>query len=318
MAEDFRGVQDYLNKVVDNIEKVIVGKRGAVELSLVALLCDGHILVEDVPGVGKTSLASALSRSLRCSFKRIQFTPDIMPSDITGFSLYNQKTGDFEYRQGLIFSSLILADEINRASPKTQASLLEAMEENQVTVDGITYPMAKPFMVMATQNPADFVGTYPLPEAQMDRFLMRISIGYPKPEDERNILRRYKESEPEVKPVAKADEIVALQKAVRKVHVDDSLYDYIVKIAGATRNHPDVTLGVSPRGTMGLFHTAQARSLYLGRDYVTPDDVKHLAEPVLAHRMVIRPEAKLRRVAAAGVLEEILQKIPVPMGRQGE
>jgi MoxR-like ATPase len=239
-----------------------------------------------------------------------------MPSDITGFSLYNQKSGEFEYRQGLIFSSLILADEINRASPKTQASLLEAMEENQVTVDGVTYPMAKPFMVIATQNPADFVGTYPLPEAQMDRFLMRISIGYPQPGDERNILRRFKEADPEVSPVAKAEEITALQKAVRKVHVDDCLYDYIVKITGSTRSHPDTALGVSPRGSLALFHTAQARALYSGRDYVTPDDIKPLAEPVLAHRIVIKPESKLRRVTSAGIIEEILASIPVPMGRQ--
>ncbi|MCL2002472.1 MAG: MoxR family ATPase [Oscillospiraceae bacterium] len=316
MAEDFSAARGYLSRIADNIERVIVGKRGAVELSLFALLCGGHILVEDVPGVGKTSLASALSRSVSCSFRRVQFTPDIMPSDITGFSLYNQKTGDFEYRQGLIFSSLILADEINRASPKTQASLLEAMEENQVTVDGVTYPMASPFMVMATQNPADFVGTYPLPEAQMDRFLMRISIGYPRPEDERSILRRFKETEPEVKPVAKAEEIIALQKAVRKIHVDDSLYDYFVQIANATRSHPDVALGVSPRGTMALFHTAQARALYHGRGYVTPDDVKPLAEPVLAHRMVVKPESKLRRVTAAWVLEDLLRRVPVPMGRQ--
>jgi MoxR-like ATPase len=316
MAEDFRGVETYLHGIVGNIEKVIVGKRGAVELSLLSLLCGGHILIEDVPGVGKTSLASAMARSLHCSFRRVQFTPDIMPSDITGFSLYNQKTGDFEYRQGLIFSSIILADEINRASPKTQASLLEAMEENQVTVDGVTYPMEKPFMVMATQNPADFVGTYPLPEAQMDRFLMRISIGYPQPEDERSILLRFKEAEPEVKPVAKAEEIIALQKAVRKVHAEDSLYDYIVKIASETRSHPDVALGVSPRGTMALFHTAQARALYFGRDYITPDDIKPLAEPVLAHRIVIKPESKLRRITAAGVLENILGQIRVPQGRQ--
>ena len=316
MGEDFREIQDYLGKIVGNVERVIVGKRGAVELSLLALLCGGHILVEDVPGVGKTSLASALSRSLHCSFRRIQFTPDIMPSDITGFSLYNQKTGDFEYRQGLIFSSLILADEINRASPKTQASLLEAMEENQVTVDGITYPMAKPFMVMATQNPADFVGTYPLPEAQMDRFLMRISLGYPEFMDERDILRRFKEEDPEVKPVARVEEIVALQQAVRKIHVDDSLYDYIVYVVSATRRHADVALGVSPRGTLALFHTAQARALCMGRDYVTPDDVKPLTEPVLAHRIVLKPESKLRRVTAAQVLEDILGRVPVPMGRQ--
>jgi len=316
MAEDFREIQAYLSKIADNIEKVIVGKREAVELSLLALLCEGHILVEDVPGVGKTSLASSLSRSLHCSFRRIQFTPDIMPSDITGFSLYNQKTGEFEYRQGLVFSSLILADEINRASPKTQASLLEAMEENQVTVDGITYPMEKPFMVMATQNPADFVGTYPLPEAQMDRFLMRISIGYPDFQDEKNILRRFKEEDPVVKPVARVEEITALQKAVRKVHVDESLYDYIVHIVSETRKHPDVTLGVSPRGTMALFHTAQARALYLGRDYVTPDDIKPLTEPVLAHRLVIKPDSKLRRVTASHVLQEILGRVPVPMGRQ--
>ena len=316
MGEDFREIQEYLRRIVGNVEKVIVGKREAIELSLLALLCGGHILVEDVPGVGKTSLASALSRSLHCSFRRIQFTPDIMPSDITGFSLYNQKTGDFEYRQGLIFSSLILADEINRASPKTQASLLEAMEENQVTVDGVTYPMAKPFMVMATQNPADFVGTYPLPEAQMDRFLMRISLGYPEFMDERDILRRFKEEDPEVKPVARVEEIIALQQAVRKVHVEDSLYDYFVYIAGATRRHADVALGVSPRGTMSLFHTAQARALCMGRDYVTPDDVKPLTEPVLAHRIVLKPESKLRRVTAAQVLADILGRVPVPMGRQ--
>ncbi|MDR0325484.1 MAG: MoxR family ATPase [Oscillospiraceae bacterium] len=316
MGEDLKEIQGYLRRIVDNVEKIIVGKRGAVELSLFALLCGGHILVEDVPGVGKTSLASSLSRSLHCSFRRIQFTPDIMPSDITGFSLYNQKTGDFEYRQGLVFSSLILADEINRASPKTQASLLEAMEENQVTVDGVTYPMAKPFMVMATQNPADFVGTYPLPEAQMDRFLMRISIGYPEFIDERNILRRFKEDDPEINPVARVEEIIALQAAVRKVYVDDSLYDYIVYLVSATRRHPDVSLGVSPRGTLGLFHTAQARALYLGRDYVTPDDIKPLAEPVLAHRLVLKAESKLRRVTAADVLDDILGRVPVPMGRQ--
>ncbi|MDR0293069.1 MAG: MoxR family ATPase [Oscillospiraceae bacterium] len=316
MGEDFREIQDYLGRIVDNVEKIIVGKREAVELSLLALLCGGHILVEDVPGVGKTSLASALSRSLHCSFRRIQFTPDIMPSDITGFSLYNQKTGEFEYRQGLIFSSLILADEINRASPKTQASLLEAMEENQVTVDGITYPMSRPFMVMATQNPADFVGTYPLPEAQMDRFLMRISLGYPEFTDERNILRRFKEEDPELKPVARGEEIIALQHAVRKIHVDESLYDYLVRISGATRKHPDVTLGASPRGTLALFHTARARALYRGRDYVTPDDIKPLAKPVLAHRLILKPESKLRRVTAEDVLSEILEQIPVPMGRQ--
>lgn len=316
MGEDFHEIQAYLHKIVDNVEKVIVGKRGAVELSLMALLCGGHILVEDVPGVGKTSLASSLAHSMHCSFRRIQFTPDIMPSDITGFSLYNQKTGEFEYRQGLIFSSLILADEINRASPKTQASLLEAMEENQVTVDGITYPMAKPFMVMATQNPADFVGTYPLPEAQMDRFIMRISLGYPEFMDERNILRRFKEEDPEIKPVARAEELVALQQAVRKVHVDESLYDYIVYLTSATRRHDDVALGASPRGSLALFHTAQARALYLGRDYVTPDDIKPLVEPVLAHRLVIKPEARLRHVTAQNVLNDILGRVAVPLGRQ--
>ncbi len=317
MSQEMGEIQEYLQRIVGNVGRVIVGKRGAVELALLTMLCGGHILVEDVPGVGKTSLASALSRSIRCSFRRIQFTPDIMPSDITGFSLYNQKTGEFEYRQGLIFSSLILADEINRASPKTQASLLEAMEENQVTVDGNTYKMAKPFMVMATQNPADFVGTYPLPEAQMDRFLMRISIGYPDFNEERNILRRFKEEDPEIQPVAKAEEIIALQQAVRKVHVDDSLYDYIVRITSETRNHPEVALGVSPRGSLALFHTAQARALYLGRDYVTPDDIKPLAEPVLAHRIVLRQEAKLRRITAANILNGILGSVPVPLGKQG-
>ncbi|MDR1692359.1 MAG: MoxR family ATPase [Oscillospiraceae bacterium] len=314
MSQELTEMREYLQGIVKNVNRVIVGKREVVELALMTLLCGGHILVEDVPGVGKTSLASALSRSIRCSFRRIQFTPDIMPSDITGFSLYNQKTGDFEYRQGLIFSSLILADEINRASPKTQASLLEAMEENQVTVDGTTYKMAKPFMVMATQNPADFVGTYPLPEAQMDRFLMRVSIGYPDFAEERNILRRFKEEEPEIHPVARAEEIVALQHAVRRVHVDDSLYDYIIRIIESTRSHPEVALGVSPRGSLALFHTAQARALYLGRDFVTPDDIKPLAEPVLAHRLVLRPEARLRRVTSGGVLKEILDLTPVPVG----
>lgn len=295
-----------------------MGKQRAVELALIALLCEGHILVEDVPGVGKTSLVSALAKSVECPFRRIQFTPDIMPSDITGFSMFNSKSGDFEYRKGLVFSSFILADEINRASPKTQSSLLEAMEEGQVTVDNHTYRLPAPFMVMATQNSTEFVGTYPLPEAQMDRFLLRISIGYPEHEEEIAILKRFNTDDPleNLSPVCHSADIILLQKAVREVYVDESLYDYIVKLVHATRNHKDIQLGASPRGSLSLLRASQAMALYKGREYVTPDDIKPLIEPVLGHRITLTQEARIKKVKHESLLKDITQGIPVPTGRK--
>jgi MoxR-like ATPase len=303
------------NSIVDNIARVIVGKRRAVEHTLLTLLCEGHLLIEDVPGVGKTTLAAAMAKSVDCSFARIQFTPDILPSDITGFSLFNPKTGEFEFRPGLVMSSIILADEINRTSPKTQASLLEVMEENQVTVDGISRSVGSPFMVIATQNPAEYVGTYPLPEAQMDRFFMRISIGYPDREEEAGILRRFKVGDPlsELKPVIQASEVARLQEQTRRVQVEDSLYNYIIELVRASREHPDVELGASPRGSMALFKGAQALALYLGREYVVPDDIKYMARYVLPHRLILKQEARLRRVRQDTIIEGIVNSLPVPV-----
>lgn len=304
-----------LRIIIENVEKVLVGKRNAIELALISLICEGHVLIEDRPGVGKTSLVSAIAKSIDCSFKRIQFTPDVLPSDITGFSVYNPKTGEFEYRPGSIMSQIILADEINRTSPKTQASLLEVMEENQVTVDGVTYKLPKPFMVLATQNPVEYVGTYPLPEAQLDRFFMKISLGYPTIGEESYILTRFQYSNPldTLEAVARSSDIISLQEEVKKVYVDKGLNRYIVEIVNSTRRHPDVSLGSSPRGSLSLFRAAQAWALYNERDYVIPDDIKKMAFPVLSHRIILKQEAKLKKVKVEDILASILDSIKVPM-----
>lgn len=302
-------------RVVENIEKVIIGKRESIELTIIALLCNGHVLIEDVPGVGKTSLVSALAKSISASFKRIQFTPDILPSDITGFSIYNQKSGEFEYRSGSIMSHIVLADEINRTSPKTQSSLLEVMEENQVTVDGITYKVPKPFMVLATQNPVEYLGTYPLPEAQLDRFFMKISLGYPLPEEESRILFEHQYSSPieNIETVANSDEILKCQEEMKSIYVERSLNDYIVQIVSATRNNQDVALGSSPRGSLALFRAAQAWAYYNDRDFVLPDDIKKMVIPVLSHRLILKQEARLRKVTAEDLLKNIVGKLNVPV-----
>jgi len=304
-----------LSRIVDNIEQVIIDKRYAIELTLVSLLCRGHVLIEDVPGVGKTSLASSLAKSLSCSFKRIQFTPDIMPSDITGFSLYSPKTGDFEYRPGSIFSHVILADEINRTSPKTQSSLLESMEERQVTVDGITYRLAEPFIVLATQNPIDYLGTYPLPEAQMDRFFMRIALGYPSKSEEMRMITRFRAESPlkTLGPVATGEDIVALQHAAQEVHVDERVSEYVVSLVRHTRDNHFVSLGGSPRASIALYKAAQAWAFYQGRDYVMPDDVIQMVSHVLEHRIIITQEGKLKKVAARNVIEQALAQTKVPV-----
>lgn len=309
-----------LKNIIDNVENVIVGKRYAIELSVIALICNGHVLIEDVPGVGKTSLVSALAKSLNASFRRIQFTPDVLPSDITGFSIYNQKTGDFEYRPGAVMSQIVLADEINRTSPKTQASLLEVMEEGQVTVDGITYKMPKPFMVLATQNPVEYLGTYPLPEAQIDRFFMKISIGYPTNTEESYILSKFQLSNPleRLMPVAESSDIIALQEEIRNVHMDKTLSNYIVDIVSQTRKHPDVVLGSSPRGSLSLFRASQAWAYYSGRNYVLPDDIKKMVIPVLSHRLILKQEAKLKKINPEEILNSIVSRINVPVVSQHE
>jgi MoxR-like ATPase len=304
-----------LKNIIDNVENVIVGKRNAIELAVISLICNGHVLIEDVPGVGKTSLVSALAKSINASFRRIQFTPDVLPSDITGFSMYNQKNSEFEYRPGAIMSQIILADEINRTSPKTQASLLEVMEECQVTVDGVTYKMPRPFMVLATQNPVEYLGTYPLPEAQIDRFFMKISIGYPTNSEESYILSKFQFSNPLEKllPVAESSDIIALQEEIKNVHVDVTLGNYIVDIVSQTRKHPDVTLGSSPRGSLSLFRASQAWAFYNERDYVLPDDIKKMVLPVLSHRLMLKQEAKLKKINPEEILNSIVSRINVPV-----
>lgn len=310
-----KNISDTLNRLVDNIEKVIIGKRETVELVVISLACNGHVLIEDVPGVGKTSLVSALAKSINASFKRIQFTSDILPSDITGFTIYNQKSGEFEYRPGSIMSQIILADEINRTSPKTQASLLEVMEENQVTVDGMTYKVPQPFMVLATQNPVEYLGTYPLPEAQLDRFFMKLSLGYPLPDEESRLLSRLQLENPleSLKPVADSSEIADLQQDVRNIHVDESLNDYIVEIVGRTRRHPDIVLGSSPRGSISLFKAAQAWAYYNNRNYCLPDDIIKMVLPVLSHRIILTQEAKFKKGWSGDILGSIIDSIHVPV-----
>jgi MoxR-like ATPase len=306
-----------LRNILSNVERVLVGKDAEVELALIATMCEGHVLIEDVPGVGKTVLAKSLSKSIGCSFKRIQFTPDLLPSDVTGVSIYNQKVGEFEFRPGPVLAQMVLADEINRATPKTQAALLEAMEERQITVDGVTYRMPRPFMVMATQNPIEYEGTFSLPEAQLDRFLMRIHLGYPQRADEIEILDRQQRSHPveQIGQVATAEELVAVQTEVRSVGLAPQLRGYIVDISSATRNHPGVYLGASPRGSLGLFRASQARAFLDGRDFVIPDDIKLLAAPVLAHRLIMNPSARIKNVDASLVIREILDTLPVPGSR---
>lgn len=308
--------QRFAKLLTQNVGKVIVGKDKAVELMMIAVLCRGHVLIEDVPGVGKTTLASALARSLDCSFKRIQFTPDITPSDVTGFSMANMKTGELEYRPGMIMSQIVLADEINRTSPKTQSSLLEVMEEGQVSVDGTTYSVPQPFIVLATQNPVDFVGTYPLPEAQLDRFFMRISIGYPTAEEEAEILERYtsgRKPMEDLRPICTSNDIVLLQQEVEKVYSSKEVRAYISAIAAASRRSNALQLGVSTRAAIALLRASQAYALINGRDFVSPEDVQKMAEPVLAHRMVLSPEARMRNMTAERILANIMGSVQVPV-----
>jgi MoxR-like ATPase len=302
-------------KILDNVEKVIVGKRRQIILSLVSWLCEGHLLLEDVPGVAKTMLARALARSVGCSFKRIQCTPDLLPTDVTGASIFNQKVAEFEFRPGPIFAQIVLADEINRATPRTQSALLEAMAEARVTVDGVTHTLAPPFVVIATQNPIDHEGTFPLPEAQLDRFLMRFSLGYPSMEDELKMLGLLERSHPldQLQPVVSAEEWIAAQQAVRQVHVDEKIRKYIVQIVQATRESDELSLGGSPRASIALFRTSQALAAVGGRNYVQPDDVKKVAGPVMGHRLILKPEARLRKATTQAVLEEIVEEVPVPM-----
>lgn len=304
-----------LSNIVTNIEKVIVGKRKTIELILMSLICDGHVLIEDVPGVGKTSIVSCLAKSINASFKRIQFTPDVLPSDITGFTMYDQKEGKFVFHPGSIMSQIILADEINRTSPKTQASLLEVMEEKQVTVDGVTYYMSKPFMVLATQNPIEYLGTYPLPEAQLDRFLMKVSIGYPDKGEESYILSRFQKTNPlnHLKPVIECDDILKIQNRVKNIYSDKTINDYIVEIINETRTHPNIHLGASPRGSLSLLRASQAWALYNNRTYVIPEDVKYMAIPVLSHRIGMKQEAKLKKLTTEEIIDSILHSVKVPM-----
>jgi len=303
--------------IQENIEKVIVGKSHVIHLILIALMSGGHVLIEDVPGVGKTTLVSCLAKSLNLSFKRIQFTPDILPSDITGFSMYNFKTGEMEFHPGMIMSQVILADEINRTSPKTQSSLLEVMEEHQVTVDGKTYPVPEPFIVLATQNPIEYIGTFPLPEAQLDRFFIKISIGYPAKRDEMFILSRFQTQNPikDLQPVANAQQVFEIQEAVKYIKVAEAIKEYIAEIVALTREHNDLTLGASPRGALALMRACQAFALLEGRDYVIPDDVQKMVTPVLAHRLILKPEARLKEMTVERILKSILNTVYVPVIR---
>src|SRR5688500_9467002 len=315
-----KDVQQPAERVVASVERVIVGKHVEVRIALVALLCQGHILIEDVPGVGKTMLAKAISQSIGCAFRRIQFTPDLLPSDVTGLSIFNQKTQEFEFRPGPIMAQVVLADEINRATPKTQSALLECMEERQATIDGVTYPMPSPFLVIATQNPIEYEGTFALPEAQLDRFMLRIRLGYPQPIEEIVILDEQKRTHPldDIEEVLGVEDLRSMQEAVREIYVDSTVADYIVRIVGATRNHPDVYLGASPRGSIALYRAGQALAGLLGRDYVIPDDVKALAEPALAHRLIIKTSSSIHDVQAGQVVRESLDSTAIdgipPMG----
>ena len=324
-------IQEFSNRIIDNIQKVIVGKHETIELLMVALLCEGHVLIEDVPGTGKTMLARSMAISLGGQFKRVQCTPDLLPNDITGISIFNQQSSEFEFRPGPVFVNILLADEINRATPRTQAALLEAMQEQQVTVDGETRLLPRPFLVMATQNPVEYEGTFPLPEAQLDRFLMRLPVGYPFPKDEGQILTNLRyihpinilkpvnfsssinENDPE-KNIFGIEEIARLQKIIWDIHLDQSLQDYIIKLVGRTRSHPDLALGGSPRASLALYKASQAFAALKGRDYILPDDVKYLIPYVLPHRLIVRPEAELRGRTASTILSDILENTPLELG----
>jgi len=307
-------IQPFSKRIVENLEKVIVGKTASLEMIVTGLLCQGHMLIEDVPGVGKTMVARSLAKSLGCSFKRIQFTPDMLPSDVTGVSIFNQGTREFEFRPGPLMAQVVLVDEINRATPKTQSALLEAMEERQITVDGITHILPAPFMVLATQNPIEYEGTFPLPEAQLDRFLLRVRLGYPGIMEEVRVLELQQLRHPieTLEAIASTEELLEAQETIKTVYVAPVIKRYIVQLIRLTRESSDVYLGASPRGSLGLFRTAQARAAMEGRDYVLPDDVKYLAEEVLAHRIVIDPAARLRDINARVILDEILRTLPVP------
>jgi MoxR-like ATPase len=308
-------IESISRKIRENVQRVIVGKDEVINLALVGVLCEGHILLEDVPGIGKTTLARALAASLGCTFKRIQFTPDLLPSDVTGINWFNQKSQEFEFRPGPVIAQIVLADEINRATPRTQSSLLEAMQEQQVTIDGVTHPLPRPFLVMATQNPVELEGTFPLPEAQIDRFLLRIVIGYPSESEENSILDRYRSSTqiPEVQSVTTPSEIIQMQDERSKVRVEETIRDYIVRVARATREHNEVQLGASPRATMALYHSSQAWAAIQGRDFVLPDDIKLMAPHVLTHRLMVSPQAQLRGRQPSQLVTDIVDSVSVPV-----
>ncbi len=309
-------VQLFSEKLLKNLEKVIVGKSQTIHQVLIGLLCQGHLLIEDVPGVGKTMLARSLAKSLDCSFNRLQFTPDMLPSDVTGVSIFNQATRGFEFRPGPIMSQIVLADEINRATPKTQSALLEAMEERQITVDGVTHPLPNPFLVLATENPIEYEGTFPLPEAQLDRFLLRIHLGYPSLQDEIRILELQQLRHPieTLNAVTAEEELRQYQEAIKRIYIAPSIKRYIVDLTRSTRTHPDVYLGASPRGSLGLFRAAQAIAAMAGRDFVLPDDIKSIAIPVLAHRVVVNPATRMKDISSATIIDELISNTPIPGG----